>query len=259
LEEARRDSVAVYYKVHDPALRRHAMLKILDRSVAAGQTMLHRFLREAQVLAATQHPNIIELHDVGESEGVAYMGMEWLEGRTMAENYDGTPWPIGRAVRLMEGVAHGADALRKRGIVHRDINPAAILMTLEDQPKIMSAFWARAIDDSPVPRAPSGVAIGAPGYMPPEQAADSQLPVGSAADVYSLGIVLYELLMGRRPIDNTGGGNPQASPPRREVPELPTALEAILATCMEYDPALRFPNAGALADALRSVSETLTK
>jgi serine/threonine protein kinase len=242
-----------------PALRRHAMLKILDRSVAAGQTMLHRFQREAQVLAATQHPNIIELREVGESAGVAFMVMEWIQGRTLAESLDGTPWPVVRAVRLVEGVARGADAMRERGIVHRDLNPAVILVTPEDQPKIMSAFWARAIDDSPVPRARSGVAIGTPGYMPPEQAADSQLPVSSAADVYSLGVILYELLMGRRPIENTAGANPVASPPRHAVPEFPTALEAILATCMQYDPALRFPNAGVFADALRSASETLTK
>jgi serine/threonine protein kinase len=245
--EVRRDEIGIYFKAQDPALRRLATLKTLHPSVAGELTMRQRFVREARALSVAQHPNVLELREVSEIEGEgAFLVMEWIDGRTLAERIDVRPWPVIMAVQLVERVAQGVRSIHKQGLVHRDINPAVILMTADNRPKIMSAFWARAADDTSVTRVSSGVIVGTPGYMPPEQATGAPVPVAPTADVYSLGAILYELLMGHTPMEKAGNR-------RHALPELPTALEAIAATCMEQDPRLRFPDAGALADALRSV------
>lgn len=259
LDEVRRDNVAIYFKARDPALRRLVMLKTLQTNVASQPTMRQRFLREARILAAADHPRIVQLHQVGESQGLAFLAMEWIEGKSLAEMLNGTPWPVARCVRLVIEIAQGVAALHKHGVVHRDVNPSVILVASDDQAKIMSAFWARVADDLPA-YGRCGHVAGTPGYMAPEQSPDSQSPVGTASDVYSLGAILYELLIGHLPSENTGVANPwaratapHASLLRHAAPELPIAVEAILAQCLEYDPEMRFPNAGVLAEALRIV------
>jgi serine/threonine-protein kinase len=259
--EVGRGTTNVVYRARDTRLGRLVALKVpllLSPSAALGK----RLLREARVMAAIEHPNTVRLHAV-EYEGAPFLVMEWIDGGTLADRLDGGPWPVEDAIGLIERVARGVHALHERMIVHRDINPTSILLTLDGQPKLGGFTWVKWIDPADPP--PAGrftdLIIGTPGYMPPEQVPGLQDQVGRASDVYSLGAVLYELLTGRLPILK-GQSAAQTLvhtmtrpvvPPRQLRLDLPAILEDICLICLQKEPTRRYPTAGAFADDLLRV------
>ena len=160
-----------------------------------------RFLAEAEAVARLQHPNIVQIHHIGDADGLPFFELEFLDGGSLDRRLDGTPWPApgGRADRI---TARGVAEAHRQGIVHRDLKPGNILLAADGTPKITDFGLAKLLDsDSGLTRTDS--IMGSPGYMAPEQAEGHAHHAGPAADVYSLGAILYELLTGGPPFRAT--------------------------------------------------------
>ncbi|MGH7341559.1 MAG: serine/threonine-protein kinase, partial [Candidatus Rokuibacteriota bacterium] len=178
------------YLARDPELGRQVAVKILDRGIAAD---LERFRREMAILAALRHPNIVTIPDAGTEDGRPYYAMEYAEGRTLAEARP----PLPEAVAILEAVALACHAAHEKGIVHRDLKPGNIL--LAERPLVADFGIAKVMDAE---LTETGQTLGTPSYMSPEQAEGRE--VDPRSDVYSLGVILYELMTGRRPFTGSG-------------------------------------------------------
>ena len=216
-----------------------------------------RFLAEAEAVARLQHPNIVQIHHIGEADGLPFFELEFLDGGSLDRRLDGTPWPARRAAVLMEPLARGVAEAHRQGIVHRDLKPGNILLAADGTPKITDFGLAKLLDlDSGLTRTDS--IMGSPGYMAPEQAEGHAHHAGPAADVYSLGAILYELLTGGPPFRGTTAleildqvKNAEPVPPSRLVPGLPRDIETIALKCLQKEPGKRYDTAAALAEDLR--------
>src|SRR5262245_32611657 len=234
-----------------------------------------RFTSEAQAAARLSHPNIVQVYEVGEHNGRPFLALEYVDGGTLAATLTGAPLPPRAAAALVETLAAAVGVAHTHGVVHRDLKPANVLLSSKFQApssKLLSNLelgtWnlelkvadfglARRIDsDSGQTR--SGMILGTPDYMAPEQAAGRNKSVGPPADVYALGVILYELLTGRPPFKGTGMLETleqvrtlEPVPPRRLQPAIPRDLETICLKCLQKDPARRYAVAGELADDLR--------
>ena len=218
---------------------------------------MHRFRTEAEAAARLQHPNIVAIHEVGEIEGLHYFSMDYVEGPSLAElTREGTLEPE-RAARYVEIIAGAVHYAHQRGILHRDLKPANVLIDASDQPRITDFGLAKRLDgDGGVTL--SGQVLGAPSYMPPEQAGGHWGQVGVPSDVYALGAILYHLLTGRPPfvgetiaevLSKVQTEEPQ--PPRELNPGVPAELEAICLKCLRKEPRRRYASAAELAEDLR--------
>src|SRR5688500_5519904 len=181
--------------------------------------------------------------------------MQFVDGGTLADRLRAGPVPPRQAAEWVEDIARGVHAAHRRGVVHRDLKPANVLMTADGVPKITDFGIARRLDD-PADRTRTGMVIGTPAYMSPEQA-EGRKGVGPPADVWAVGVILYELLTGRRPFDGESSfdllrrvTSEVAPRPSRVRPGIPSRLEDICLKCLEKDPAHRYPTAEALADDL---------
>jgi WD40 repeat protein/tetratricopeptide (TPR) repeat protein len=216
-----------------------------------------RFLAEAAAIARLQHPQIVQIHHIGEAEGLPFFELELVPGGSLDQKLDGTPWPPQRAAFLAEQLGRGIAAAHALGIVHRDLKPANVLLGADEAPKITDFGLAKALDsESGLTR--SEAIMGSPSYMAPEQAGGQAKAAGPAADVYSLGAILYELLVGRPPfrgatvletLEQVKTAEPV--PPSRLVPGLPHDAETIVLKCLQKEPARRYESAAALAEDLR--------
>jgi serine/threonine protein kinase len=256
LEVLGRGGMGVVYKARDLRAKRLAALKMILVGGHAGQQELARFRKEAQAIARLQHPNIVQLYDSGESEGHPFFTLEFVEGGSLADQLDGSPWPARKAARLVRTLSRAVQHAHERGIIHRDLKPANILLTADGTPKITDFGLARQLDTSGC-QTPSDAILGTPSYMAPEQAGQAK-QVGPAADIYALGAILYQLLTGRRPFDGATtldivmqvvADDPQ--PPRALRPSLPVEIENICLKCLQKQPSQRYPSAQALANDLR--------
>jgi WD40 repeat protein len=249
--------MGVVYKARQVRLNRLVALKMVLAGGHASADELARFKAEGEAVARFQHPNIVQIHEVGESEGRPFFSLEFCEGGSLAEQLDGTPWAPERAAGLVETLARATEAAHRRGIVHRDLKPANVLLTGEGQPKVTDFGLAKRLDQGPG-QTRTGAVLGTPSYMAPEQAGGKGKEVGPAADVYALGAVLYELLTGRPPFK---GPTPLdtvlqvvAEEPvalRQLQPKLPRDLETVCLKCLEKEPGRRYASADALAEDLR--------
>jgi serine/threonine-protein kinase len=251
-----RGGMGVVYKAHDLRRKRLVALKMILVGGHAGKQELARFRKEAQAIARLQHPNIVQLLDAGESEGRPFFTLELVEGGSLAGQLDGTPWPARKAARLVRTLARAVHHAHQRSIIHRDLKPANVLLAADGTPKITDFGLARQLDTSGC-QTPTDAVLGTPSYMAPEQAGQTKL-IGPAADVYSLGAILYELLTGQPPFQGDApldiimqvvSDDPVA--PRTLRPNLPGDLETICLTCLHKDPAKRYASAQALANDLR--------
>src|SRR3954470_1773112 len=235
-----------------------------------------RFTTEAQAAARVSHPNIVQVYEVGEYDGRPFLALEYVPGGTLADRLTGTPFPPRGAAALAETLARGGGAAHEHGVVHRDLKPANILLQSSPAPvrnpqstivelraaglgtvKVTDFGLARRLDVD-TGQTQSGMILGTPDYMAPEQAAGDARRVGPAADVWALGAILYECLTGRPPFRGTGMLDTldqvrtfDPVPPRRLQPAVPRDLETICLKCLHKDPARRYPDATELADDLR--------
>ena len=193
-----RGGMGVVFRARHLPLNRVVALKMALAGAFAGPHERERFQREAEAVAGLRHPNIVQIHDVGESDGRPYFTMEYVEGGSLAQKLAGTPQPARQAAALLATLAEAVQAAHQGGIVHRDLKPANILLAADGTPKITDFGLARRLDSEAGPTQ-SGTPLGTPSYMAPEQALGKVREIGPATDVYALGAILYELLTGRPP------------------------------------------------------------
>ncbi|WP_165227046.1 protein kinase domain-containing protein [Aquisphaera insulae] len=248
-----RGGMGVVYKARNLRLNRPVAVKMMLNAGYAGPPELARFLREAEALAAVVHPNIVRIYEVGDVDGLPFFTMEYVEGETLAERLGGVPITAERASALLEILAGAMQAAHAAGIVHRDLKPANVLMTGDGVPRITD-FGLAWRHDTGVALTRTGVRVGTPSYMAPEQAAGHSLAFGPATDIYSLGAILYEALTGRPPFRAATGAETERQvihddpvPPKRLNSRVPRDLETICLTCLNKDPRLRYADADALA------------
>jgi WD40 repeat protein/tetratricopeptide (TPR) repeat protein len=256
LEVLGRGGMGVVYKARQLSLNRLVALKmILAGSHASPQDLL-RFRSEAEAVAHLQHPNIVQIYEVGERGGLPYFSLEFVDGGSLDQKLDGTPLPERQAAELMSVLARAIQAAHQRGIVHRDLKPGNVLLTLEGTPKITDFGLAKRLD-SGVQQTQTGVVVGTPSYMAPEQGSGKTHEIGPAADIYALGAILYELLTGRPPFKAATpldtvlqviGEEPV--PPSRLQPKVPRDLETICLKCLQKEPGKRYATALELAEDL---------
>jgi tetratricopeptide (TPR) repeat protein len=251
-----RGGMGVVFRARHLSLNRIVALKMALAGAYAGPRERERFQREAEAVAGLRHPNVVQIHDVGDSDGRPYYTMEFVEGGSLAQKLAGTPRPASQAAALVASLAAAVESAHQGGIVHRDLKPANVLLTTDGTPKISDFGLARRFAGEP-DLTWSGTVVGTPSYMPPEQARGKSLAVGPAVDIYALGAILYELLTGRPPFR---GATPEETvqqviaqdpvPPSRLNGKVPRDLETICLKCLQKDPERRYATAAALADDL---------
>jgi tetratricopeptide (TPR) repeat protein len=257
-----RGGMGVVYRVWQEGLNRSAAVKMVHAGAQADPKVLSRFRVEAEAVARLQHPNIVQVHEVGQHAGSPYLVLELVEGSDLSRRIAGTPQPARWAAELVETLARAIDAAHGQGVVHRDLTPANILLTADGRPKITDFGLAKLIIGGGDMRTQTGELLGTPSYMAPEQAASRHQAIGAATDVYALGAILYELLTGRPPFKAESpletlyqvvADDPVA--PSRLRPKLPRDLETICLKCLHKDPSHRYASAAALAEDLRRFLE----
>jgi serine/threonine protein kinase len=198
LGELGRGGMGVVYQARHLALKRTVALKMILAGGHAGADQMARFRIEAEAVARLQHPNIVQIHEVGEADGHPYCALEFVEGGSLAQKLHRQPLPVAAAARLVETLARAVQLAHSRNVVHRDLKPANVLLTADGTPKVTDFGLARQLD-SDHGHTQSGAILGTPSYMAPEQAEGRTHDTGPAADVYALGAILYECLAGRPP------------------------------------------------------------
>jgi tetratricopeptide (TPR) repeat protein len=222
----------------------------------AGAHQLARFHTEAEAVAQLQHPNIVQIFEVGEHEGLPYFSLEFVDGGSLAQKLGGKPRPPREAAQTVELLALAMAAAHQRGIIHRDLKPANVMLTADGQPKITDFGLAKRLEgDSALTQ--SGTIMGSPSYMAPEQARGENDRIGPLSDLYTLGAILYELLTGRPPFVGTSMmetlhqvRHQEPVPPSHLEPKVPRDLETICLKCLQKEPPQRYAGCEALADDL---------
>jgi serine/threonine-protein kinase len=252
LEELGRGGMGVVYKARQINLDRLVALKMVLAGSHAGPDDLARFHKEAQAVASLQHPDIVQLYEVGQSSGLPYFCLEFIDGGSLAQQIDGRPQDITLAASTIHTLARAIHAAHLKGIVHRDLKPANILLTAEGRPKIADFGLARRLGDD-THQTLTGTIFGTPDYMAPEQAR-GQTDAGPLVDQHALGAMLYELLTGRPPFRGATASDTieqvrtqEPVPPTRLQPRVPRDLETICLKCLQKEPHRRYPDAEALA------------
>ncbi|MFO1499275.1 MAG: protein kinase [Verrucomicrobiota bacterium] len=271
IEEIARGGMGVVFRARQVNANRLVALKMILTGELASRQSVQRFLIEAQAAAKLDHPNIVPIYEVGEEDGRRFFAMKLVEGGTLAERMpEYAPSPParargsrslepGRERRIAQVAGKLAQALayaHRRGVLHRDIKSSNILIDAQGEPQLTD-FGLAKLTDNEIGVTLATAVMGSPAYMAPEQASGRREDVTTAADIYSLGVVLYELLTGTLPFR---AGSPLAvmrkvldeepTPPSAVVPEVDSDLEVICLKCLEKDPARRYSSAEALAEDL---------
>ncbi len=257
LGELGRGGMGVVYKAREIRLNRPCALKMVLAGMHADPIAAVRFLAEAEAIARLQHPNIVQIHRIGQADGFHFIELEYVEGGSLDAHLDGTPWPARAAAQLVERLAQAVASAHAHGLVHRDLKPANILMALDGTPKVTDFGLVKSLADSNRLTATDSI-LGTPSYMAPEQAEGRTKEAGPAADIYSSGAILYELLTGRPPFKGATlletldqVKNSEVVPPTRLVPKLARDLETIVLVCLRKEPGRRYASAQALGEDLR--------
>jgi WD40 repeat protein/tRNA A-37 threonylcarbamoyl transferase component Bud32 len=247
--------MGVVYKARHRALGRVVALKMVLHAEYAGPEERRRFRAEAEAVARLQHPGVVQVFEVGEHNGLPYLALEYCPGGSLAQELTGTPWQPGPAAVLVEALAQAVQAAHAAGLVHRDLKPANVLLAADGTPKVADFGLAKRLDVEG--QTQTGAVLGTPSYMAPEQAAGKK-GIGPAADVYSLGAILYELLTGRPPFQAASAVDlarqvaaEEPVPVRRLQPKVPRDLETVCLKCLEKQPRKRYASAAVLAEDLR--------
>jgi serine/threonine protein kinase/tetratricopeptide (TPR) repeat protein len=281
LSELGRGGMGVVYRARQQTLQREVALKMILAGAHSGSDGMARFRAEAESVARLQHPNIVQVFEIGEHEGRPFFSLELVEGGSLKERISAAPPTPTAAGALIETLARAIGFAHQRGIIHRDLKPANILLASIDpqetqklkrrssgtwnsgsewlrtvSPKITDFGLAKRIDDD-TGQTNTGTILGTPNYMSPEQASGRIRDIGPASDIYALGVMLYEMLVGRPPFR---GGNAievirqvievDPVPPRQLEPRVPLDVETICLKCLEKQPERRYSTAEELADDL---------
>jgi tetratricopeptide (TPR) repeat protein len=253
--------MGVVFRARHLRLGRLVALKMTLAGSYAGPHERERFRREAEAIAALRHANIVQVYDVGDWAGRPYFTMELIDGGSLAQRLTGAPQPARQSAALLATLAEAMHAAHQGGIVHRDVKPANILFTPDGAPKVTDFGLARRLEGG-AGLTLSGVPLGTPSYMAPEQARGQSRAVGPGVDVYALGAILYELLTGRPPFRAETPGetvqqviDQEPVPPARLNARVPRDLETVCLKCLQKEPHRRYASAAALADDLRRFGE----
>jgi WD40 repeat protein/predicted Ser/Thr protein kinase len=256
LEEIGRGGMGIVYKARQASLDRTVAVKVLLSGRLAGPEFVQRFRTEAAAAASLQHPNIVAIHEVGFRAGQHFFAMDYVAGRSLAQITRDGPLPARRAAGYVKTIAEAIQYAHERGVLHRDLTPANVLIDENDQPKVTDFGLAKRLEKE-TELTLSGQVLGSPNYMPPEQAAARRGLVGVRSDVYSLGAILYHLLTARAPFlgDTIAKTlhqvqNDEPVSPRLLNGAVPQDLATICVKCLEKEPDKRYATAEALADDL---------
>ncbi len=251
--------MGVVYKARQVALNRLTALKMILSGAHAGADEIHRFRTEAEAIARLQHPNIVQIYEVGDRNGLPFFSLEYVDGGSLQAKLDGSPMSPRAAAGLIAKLARALDYAHQRGIVHRDIKPANILLMADGTPKITDFGLAKRLEAEGEGHTATGSILGTPSYMAPEQASGKTNEIGPRTDVYALGAMLYEMLSGRPPFRGETVihtlqlvQSVEPVPPSRLQPRVPQDLETICLKCLQKESPKRFTTAGELADDLES-------
>ncbi len=249
--------MGVVYRARQLKANRLVALKMIRAVEHASPHERVRFQIETEAVARLQHPNIVQLHEVGDVRGQPYFSLEFCDGGTLTEQLKKKRPSPREAVELIETLARAMHHAHLRGVVHRDLKPGNVLLTADGTPKITDFGLAKRIDDEARDVSKSGAVMGTASYMAPEQAAGKVRDTGPAADVYALGALLYECLTGRPPFEGpqlvvlVSVMSEEPAPPSRLAPKVPRDLETICLKCLSKEPARRYASAEELANDLR--------
>jgi serine/threonine protein kinase len=247
--------MGIVYRAHDTQLNRAVALKIPTLSGGGSATLKARFVREAQAAAALQHPNICQIYDIGEVDGAAYLTMALIRGEPLARRV-GEPWEPRAAAELVRKLALALQVAHSQGVIHRDLKPGNVMIDERGEPVIMDFGLARRADLVAEQLTQQGDMLGTPAYMSPEQITGDVAVMGPGCDIYSLGVILFELLTGTVPFQGdvvllvSQVTLDDAPPPSRRRPGLDPRLDSVCLTALAKTPAARFASMQAFADAL---------
>lgn len=259
-EELGKGTMGVVYRAHDPQIDRLVALKILRPDRVVSESFVARFLKEARAIGRLSHPQIVTVYDVGEDKDTIYIAMEYLEGRSFDTVVRARELSIGQCVDVARQIAEALDYAHSKGIVHRDIKPSNIILTADNRIKLTDFGIARIEDTAAAHQTQAGEILGTPVYMSPEQVMGQK--VDGRSDLYSVGVLLYEMLAGKRPFQ---GNNIAAifkaitqdspEPPASLDPFIPKALSNLVMKSLAKEPQDRFQTGREMAEALKAVSE----
>jgi len=252
-------SMGAVYKAWDRGLRRWVAMKVL--LATNDQNLVLRFRREAETAAAIQHPNIVPIYDVGESNGRPYLVMKFVEGSTLV----GMSLTVEQAASITLQAARGVAYAHEKGVVHRDLKPGNVMVDNAGHVYVMDFGLAKDLFQGIGLTAP-GTVMGTPSYMPPEQASGRNQEIDRSSDVYSLGAILYELLTGRPPFQSERGVmdtirqvlESPVVPPSKLRRDTPADIERIILKALEKEKGNRYPSAVQFVKALEAVAVTAT-
>ncbi len=263
------------YRARDPRLNRELAIKVLPASIARDPDFLTRFHAEARAASALNHPNIVTIHDIGSTDGVSYILMELVDGKTLRELLDAGPPPLKKTLQIAAQAADGLAAAHARGIVHRDLKPENLMVTRDGVVKILDFGLAKAsplysgagetTGSYQVAVTQPGSVLGTVGYMSPEQASGRSLDFRS--DQFSFGTILYEMLTGKRAWKRSTTAetltaiireDPQP-PIAAAAPQTPTALRWVVERCLAKDPQDRYASTRDLARDVSTVKDRLSE
>ncbi len=255
MDELGRGGMGIVYRARQRGLGRIVAIKVL-RSIENHPKVRLRFQQEAETVASLQHPNIVQVIEISLEAGREFLSMEYLGGGSLESMLHDKSWSNHEIAQIIQVLAKAVHYAHERGIIHRDLKPANILFTTELTPKIVDFGLAKKIHDE-LHTTVTGAVLGTPCYMSPEQAAGNDGSIGTSTDIYSLGVILYQMLTKRLPFEGKTAIETlrwildrECETPSKHASSVPRDLETICLKCLAKAPAARYPTAQALADDL---------
>ena len=253
--------MGIVYQARDPNIDRLVAVKVLRHDRITTDSFVKRFLKEAKVIGRLSHPHIVTIHDVGEDQGTVYIAMEFLEGISLSEIIQDRCLDAKEVIDLGTQIAETLDYAHRKGVIHRDIKPSNIVVEPDGQIKITDFGIARIEDSSATLQTQAGAIMGTPAYMSPEQVLGHS--VDGRSDLFSLGVILYELSTGRRPFGGDGKNLAtvfneiiQITPPEPTAVKsntlIPEELSSLIMKTLEKEPAKRFQTGKELQEMLKN-------
>lgn len=255
VDQLGKGSMGKVYLAHDPHIDRKVALKVLHKDHLGSKDIIKRFIKEAKAIGRLSHPDIVSVYDVGQDHGTIFIAMEYLEGRPLNKVIQSEKLPIAAIIKIGRQVAAALDYAHQKGIIHRDIKPSNLMLTDNGNVKLTDFGIAHFEDASLTLKTRSGDILGTPAYMSPEQIAGKT--VDNRSDLYSLGVILYELMVGQRPFvkDNITAlfsaiAQQRPLAPVKADPAIPRRLSGVIMQAMAKHPDRRYQTGSAMASAL---------